>query len=81
MAAIQLNNVHNPLLTFTKYGKLSFRYVYGLITACFKNYLLLASTRALSHARIMSMDAPMTRYSMPMKLLARAVAKYHAGIK
>jgi len=28
------------------------------------NSLLLASTRALSHARSMSMDAPMTRYSM-----------------
>jgi len=47
----------------------------------FLNCLLLASTRVLSHARIVSMDVPMTRYSMLSEALAGAVAKYHTDIK
>jgi len=47
----------------------------------FLNCLLLASTRALSRARSVSMDALMTRYSMLSEALAGAVAKYHTDIK
>jgi len=45
------------------------------------NCLLSESTRALSRARSVSMDALMTRYSMLSKALAGAVAKYHADVK
>ena len=44
----------------------------------FLNCLLLASTRALSRVSSVSMDTPMTRYSMMSEALAGAVAKYHA---
>jgi len=37
--------------------------------------LLLASTRALSHARSVSMDAPMTRYSMVSEAFSRRCRK------
>jgi len=47
----------------------------------FLNCLLLASTRALSRARSVSMDALMTSYSMLSEALAGAVAKYHTDIK
>jgi len=47
----------------------------------FLNCLLLASTRALSYARSVSMDALMTRYSTLSEALAGAAAKYHTDIK
>jgi len=47
----------------------------------FLDCLLSASTRALSRARSVSMDALMTRYSMLSEALAGAVAKYHTDIK
>jgi len=47
----------------------------------FLNCLLLASMRALSRARSVSMDALMTRYSMLSEDLASAVANYHNDIK
>jgi len=47
----------------------------------FLSCLLLASMRALSRARSVSMDAPMTRYSMLSEVSAGAVAKYHSDIK
>jgi len=47
----------------------------------FLNCLLLESTRALSYARSVSMDALMTHYSVLSEALADAVAKYHTGIK
>jgi len=47
----------------------------------FLNCLLLESTRALSRASSVSMDATMMRYSMLSEALAGAVAKYHADIK
>jgi len=48
---------------------------------CLNCLLLLASTRALSRARSVSMDALMTRCSMLSDALAGAVAKYHTDIK
>ena len=46
----------------------------------FLNCLLLASTRALSRARSVSMDALMTRYSMLSEAFAGAAAKYRTDI-
>jgi len=47
----------------------------------FLNCLLLASMHALSRARSVSMDAPMTRYLMLSEAIAGAVAKYHTDVK
>jgi len=47
----------------------------------FLNCLLLASTRALSRARSVSMNALMTRNSMLSEALAGAAAKYHTDTK
>jgi len=45
------------------------------------NCLLLASKHYSSRARSVSMDTPMTRYSMLSEASAGAIAKYHADIK
>jgi len=77
--------LQNPLSTVNIYERW-----YVFIHMCmqincsmFLNCLLLASTRASSRARSMSMDALMTRYSMLSEALAGAVgvAKYHTDIK
>jgi len=47
----------------------------------FLNCLISASMRALSRAHSVSMDVPMTRYSILSEALADAVARYHADIK
>ena len=42
------------------------------------NCLLLANPRALSRARSVSMEPPMTRYSMPGSLLAKIASNYNS---
>jgi len=69
--------VQNPLSTVNIYERW-----YVFIHMCmqincsmFLNCLLLASTRALRHARSVSMDALMTRYSMLSEAFSRRCRK------
>jgi len=71
--------VQNPLSTVNIYDRW-----YVFIHVCmqincsmFLNCLLLADMHALSRARSVSMDAPVTCYSMLSEALEGAVAKYH----
>jgi len=73
--------IHYQRLIFTKDGMFSFVICMQINCSMYLNCLLLASTRALSRARSVSMDALMTCCSMLSEASAGAVAKYHTDIK